>query len=287
MNRLTERAARKWWSGPLLMRNTRWSCDKVTSLAPTRRAIHVFFTYDKKEHDRLLSIKRYDQGRDKSKMVLLDVEKCEGEKIKKKIHKYLIGGVILSSICICLIEFDVVTSLYGYLLSFGLLAFYTLKLYSWKSVVLRAVLDVKNRHLLLYPFKMISRQGMKKQIILSLHEIKFIRTDGNFIKMYFKGHSLLSFLFQYNMVTPLCMPRYTCAQTSEPAKEDTDVLYHYDYNNLNVSAFGQRNAVGTRAVGEAAAVGSVGALPRVRKNAEGYPLDVAEEAKLLSLLRGA
>ncbi|ANQ07449.1 Uncharacterized protein PCOAH_00015730 [Plasmodium coatneyi] len=286
----------------VLARSTGYPCDKLTRHAINRREIHVFFTHNRKEQGNLLNIKRYGQGRDNSKVVLLDVEKCEGEKMKKKIHKYLIGGVLLSSMCICLIEFDVVTSLYGYLLSCGLLAFYTFQLYSCNSVILRAVLDVKNRHLLLYPFTFMTTQGMKKQIIVSLHEIGPIRTRGNFIRIYFKEKNLLSFLVQHRMLSPLRIPRYPCAQTSEPAKEDVDVLYHYDYNNLNVSAFGQRGSGERPGVGHASSIGAasmgaasigaasvgtthVGTLPRVRKNAEGYPLNVREEAKLLSLLR--
>ncbi|EUD64678.1 hypothetical protein C922_04934 [Plasmodium inui San Antonio 1] len=275
------------------MSNATWTFGELTPLRRSgSRHIHVLFTNRRKEYGSLLSIKKYGEGRDSSKMVLLDVEKCEEKKMKKKIHRYLIGGVFLSSMCICLIEFDVIRSLYGYVLSCGLPAFYIFQLYSYNSVILRAVLDVKNRHLLLYPFTVIARRGMKKQIILSLHEIGLIRTHGNFIKMYFKGKSLLSFFFQHNMLSPLCMPRYTCSQTSEPAKGDVDVLYHYDYNNVNVSAFGQGDVGGRGGVGGVAPVGtasmggaSPGALPRVRKNAEGYPLDVREEAKLLSLLR--
>ncbi|GAB65907.1 hypothetical protein PCYB_074085, partial [Plasmodium cynomolgi strain B] len=202
MNRLTQRAATKRWSAPLRMTNARYTCDELTPFTTSRREIHVFFTHGRKENGSLLSIKRYGEGRDSSKRVLLDVEKCKEEKMKKKIQKYLMGGVFLSSMCICLIEFDVIGSLYGYLLSCGLLAFYTFQLYSFNSVILRAVLDVKNRHLLLYPFTVIRRQGMKKQVILSLHEIGLIRTHGNYIKIYVKGESLLSFLLKYNMLSP-------------------------------------------------------------------------------------
>ncbi|CAG9480795.1 conserved Plasmodium protein, unknown function [Plasmodium vivax] len=309
MNRLTNLTGTKRWAAPLRMRCARCTCNHLTPQATPRREIHVLYVHKKEQHGSLPEIRAYNQRRDNSKVILLDVEKCEEEKMKKRFQKHLLGGVLLSSVCICLIEFDQIASLYGYLLSGLLLAFYTFQVYSCSSVILRAVLDVKNRQLLLYPFTLVAKRGMKKQIILSLHEIGLIRTHGKFIRMYFKGHSLLSLLFQHNVLSPLCLPRYTCAQTSEPAKGGADVLYHYDYNSFNVSAFGKGGAAGgaasTRAASTSAYAGaasfgaSVGAAsasayagaaysaappPRVRKNAEGYPLDVAEEAKLLSLL---
>ncbi|GAW80399.1 conserved Plasmodium protein, unknown function [Plasmodium gonderi] len=299
-NNIRKKIVGKHWNGFPFLSSEKVKFDHHESIGrKSRREIHMFFINERynNTYGKYYNLKYEHDEKGKFKIVLLDIEKSENKRIKKNIHNSLIGGILLSSMSICLIEFDVITSMYGYLLCTGLLAFYTSYLYFYNSVILRAVLDYKNKHLLLYPFtifrmneggedeekkKILPHEKkkknifQKKQIILSLHEIEQVCKDRKYIKIYLKKKNLFSLLFKYNMILPFFIPRYKCSETNKPMN-NTDVLYPYDFNNFNISAFCYNKKHGKDE--------SVSSIPRVKKNVDGYPQDAMEEAKLLSLLR--
>ncbi|SBT01722.1 conserved Plasmodium protein, unknown function [Plasmodium malariae] len=235
--------------------------------------MHVLFTNEKKAYNKFFIFKSgmENEHSSKSKIVLFNIEEERNKIIRKKINNSLIGGVIISSLSICLIEINIISSLCGFVISAGLILFYIFYFLFYNSVILRAVLDIENKSLLLYPYMILKRKNLKKQIILSLHEINKVNKVNNYIQLYLKKPKI-KIIPNFNLFIPLHIPRYNTSKTSKPQEiaNSRDVLYPYDYNNLNISVFSQRKHMVN--------------VPTIKKNVDGYPLNVAEENKLISLL---
>ncbi|CRG99548.1 conserved Plasmodium protein, unknown function [Plasmodium relictum] len=226
--------------------------------------IHILYTNENKGN-KFLNFKNKTDYENK-KIVLFDIE-SKDKNIRKKINRTFIGSILLSSITISMIELNLINNIYGYFISTSLIVFYTIYLLFYNSLILRAVLDYENKNLLLYPFTLLKRNNLKKQIIISLHEIKKINKIKKYIQLYLKKEKSIS-IFNY---IPLHLPRYNCSKTSIPKKNNKDILYSYDFNNLNISVFNEKR--------------SKVDVPNIKKNIEGYPLDLIEENKLISLLK--
>ncbi|KNC36543.1 hypothetical protein PFLG_01890 [Plasmodium falciparum RAJ116] len=148
----------------------------------------------------------------------------------------------------------------------------------YNSLILRAVLDYHDKTVLLYPFMLIKRKDVLKQIIISLHDIKKIKKINNYIKIYIKPKNIQdkhmkswSFL---NML-PYYFPRYNFSKNNILSKnKDEDMLYPYDFNNLNIAVFDKK-------LTNSSNITSM----KIQKNVQGFPLNVHEENKLLSLLK--
>ncbi|CRG96884.1 conserved Plasmodium protein, unknown function [Plasmodium gallinaceum] len=237
-------------------------CFKYLSIS--KSYFHILFTNENKGN-KFLNFKNMTDFENK-KIVLLDIE-SENRNIRKKINRTFIGSILLSSITICLIELNLIYNIYGYIVSVGLIIFFTIYLLFYNSLILRAVLDYENKNLLLYPFTLLKRNNLKKQIIISLHEIKKINKLKKYIQLHLKKEKSVSI---FNFI-PLHIPRYNCAKTSLPKENKKDILYSYDFNNLNISVFNQKR--------------SKIDVPNIKKNIEGYPLNLIEENKLISLLK--
>ncbi|SOV76632.1 conserved Plasmodium protein, unknown function [Plasmodium sp. gorilla clade G3] len=213
----------------------------------------------------------------KKKIVLFNIDENNLD-IRKRINKLLISSIILSSISICLIEFNILSNIYGYIICFILIIYIIMNYTFYNSLILRAVLDYHNKTLLLYPFMLIKRKDVLKQIIISLHDIKKIKKINNYIKVYIKPKNIQdkqkkswSFL---NML-PFYFPRYNFSKNNILSKnKDEDMLYPYDFNNLNIAVFDKKLTNNSNIT-----------PMKIQKNVQGFPLNVNEENKLLSLLK--
>lgn len=199
--------------------------------------------------------------------------------MRRKINRSMIVGVLLTSLTIGLVELNVIPNLYGLFISIGIIFFYIIYFIFYNSIILRAVLDYRNKSLLLYPFMIFKRANLKKQIIISLYEIQKINKINNYIQIYLKKSNnqmshkgMTSFFAFFNNIFPMHMPRYTLSKTTKEREKNIDILYPYDYNNLNISVFNKNPT-------------SFKNIPTIKKTEQGYPLNLMEENNLIALLK--
>ncbi|CAD2103291.1 conserved Plasmodium protein, unknown function [Plasmodium vinckei] len=242
--------------------------------------VHVMYTNEHRAYNKYLHFKNMMETKNSNnKIVLIDIEK-EGDKyMRSKINNSMIIGVLLTSVTIGLVELNIIPSLFGLFTSIGIIIFYIIYFIFYNSIILRAVLDYQNKSLLLYPFMIFKRANLKKQIIISLHEIQKINKINNYIQIYLKKNNnqishkgIPSFFSFFNNIFPMHMPRYTLSKTTKEREKNTDILYPYDYNNLNISVFNKNPT-------------SFKNVPTIKKTEQGYPLNLIEENILISLLK--
>ncbi|KYN98633.1 hypothetical protein PRSY57_0931400 [Plasmodium reichenowi] len=243
-----------------------------------KRSYKILFVNDSRNNNFLHMMKTCNSYNwSKKKIVLFNIHE-NNLHIRKRINKVLISSIILSSISICLIEFNILSNIYGYIIGFVLIVYMIMNYIFYNSLILRAVLDYHNKTLLLYPFMLIKRKDVLKQIIISLHDIKKIKKMNNYIKIYIKPKNIQdkhmkswSFL---NML-PYYFPRYNFSKNNILSKnKDEDMLYPYDFNNFNIAVFDKK-------LTNSSNITSM----KIQKNVQGFPLNVHEENKLLSLLK--
>ncbi|CXI36878.1 conserved Plasmodium protein, unknown function [Plasmodium berghei] len=242
--------------------------------------VHVMFTNENLAYNKYIHFKNMmGKKNNNNKIVLIDIEK-EGDKyMRRKINRSMIVGVLLTSLTIGLVELNVIPNLYGLFISIGIIFFYIIYFIFYNSIILRAVLDYRNKSLLLYPFMIFKRANLKKQIIISLYEIQKINKINNYIQIYLKKSNnqmshkgMTSFFAFFNNIFPMHMPRYTLSKTTKEREKNIDILYPYDYNNLNISVFNKNPT-------------SFKNIPTIKKTEQGYPLNLMEENNLIALLK--
>ncbi|SOV14414.1 conserved Plasmodium protein, unknown function [Plasmodium gaboni] len=243
-----------------------------------KRRYKILFVNEKRNNNFLYMMKTSNTyNMPKKKIVLFNIDE-NNLNIRKRINKLLTSSIILSSISICLIEFNILSNVYGFIICFVLILYIIMNYTFYNSLILRAVLDYHNKTLLLYPFMLIKRKDVLKQIIISLHDIKKIKKINNYIKVYIKPKNIQEKQIKYwsflNML-PYYFPRYTFSKNNIISKNKyEDILYPYDFNNLNIAVFDKKNTNPSNIT-----------PMNIQKNDQGFPLNVKEENKLLSLLK--
>ncbi|VWU49911.1 conserved protein, unknown function [Hepatocystis sp. ex Piliocolobus tephrosceles] len=263
----------------------------VKKLNRTSKAyIRILYTSENKSYSNMLHLKNNMSG---SRIVLFNIEVERKQKMKKQMERICMGCVFLSTVSIIMIELIIIPSIYGFFICSGFILFPILYGLFNSSVILRAVLDYQNKSLLLYPFTFFERNNLKKQIILSLYDIKQIKKTNKYLKIYLKRGDTKkdgkSNSFFFTSMMPLHMPRYTLSSASASSSDSTDSggnvqsndtsgnnkdrLYSYDYNNFNLSVFNKNKTTQNKS------------LHYIKKSSEGYPLNLIEENKLIALLK--